>query len=278
MVIPKLPKLEPWVRFPSPAPLLLVLVPLEQARFREVRDKSGVRSHIVDEGENLRHVRRDMGYWPDPDLVAVNRFAKLTVSQAVTHDIRERLCCFAGCFIGTVTVMRTLCPSGRAPTSVAFKSPVRRRTTLSNRSFSFAVLTLSPISRSMVVVVSIRDLVSGHASMSFASMKRAYRNIVKRPPICCTSADESGSQSIRFVNQSRATIAGNQRRGMCCCGCSDEGVVCTTPGHRMFRQRQDKILIQWTLQAKERLYKACSEKVSNDRCRTTMRRRQSGQH
>jgi len=65
---------------------------------------------------------------------------------------------------------------------------------------------------------------------------------------------------------------------MCCCGCSDERVVCATAGHRMFRQRQDKILIEWSIHAKERFYEACSEKVSYDVWRTTMRRRQSSQH
>ena len=70
-----------------------MLVPLEQARLCDVKDKSGVRFGVVDEGENLRHVRRDLSYWPDPDLVAVNRFAKLTASKAVSHDILERLCC-----------------------------------------------------------------------------------------------------------------------------------------------------------------------------------------
>ena len=59
---------------------------------------------------------------------------------------------------------------------------------------------------------------------------------------------------------------------MSCCGCGDEGIVCATAGHRMFRQRQDEILIEWTIQAKERFGKACSEKVSYDIRRTTMRR------
>jgi hypothetical protein len=75
-----------------------VLVPLEQARLRDVKDKSGVRFRIVDEGENFRHVRRDVSYSPDPDLVAVNRFAKLTASQAVSHDLLDRFCSLRGMF------------------------------------------------------------------------------------------------------------------------------------------------------------------------------------
>lgn len=50
----------------------------------------------MNEGENLGHVRRDVSYWPDPDLVDVNRFAEVAVSQAVSHDILERLCCLRG--------------------------------------------------------------------------------------------------------------------------------------------------------------------------------------
>ena len=57
------------------------------------KDKSGVRFGVVDEGENLWHVHCDVSYWPEPDLVAVNHFAKLTASKAVSHDILERLCC-----------------------------------------------------------------------------------------------------------------------------------------------------------------------------------------
>ncbi len=84
-----------------------------------------------------------------------------------------------------------------------------------------AALAVSPIFRSMRVVSSIRD---------FAVMR-----VCPSPPIGCTSADESGSQSVRLINQSRATIAGNQRRRMSCRGCSDEGVACGTAGHGMFR-------------------------------------------
>ena len=73
-----------------------VLVPLEQPRLRDVKDESGVRLRVVDEGENLGPVRRDWSYCSDPDLVAVNRFAKLTVSQALSHDILDRLCRLRG--------------------------------------------------------------------------------------------------------------------------------------------------------------------------------------
>ena len=73
-----------------------MLIPLEQARLSDVKDKSGVRFLVVGEGENLGHVRRGVSYRPEPDRVAVNRFAKLNVSPAVSHDILEGLSCLRG--------------------------------------------------------------------------------------------------------------------------------------------------------------------------------------
>ncbi len=45
---------------------------------------------------------------------------------------------------------------------------------------------------------------------------------------------------------------------MCCRGCSDEGVVCATTGHKMLRQTQDKILIASSIHAQEWFDKACT--------------------
>jgi hypothetical protein len=60
---------------------------------------------------------------------------------------------------------------------------------------------------------------------------------------------------------------------MCCRSCSNEGVVCATAGHGVFRQRQDKILIELTIHAKEWFDETRSKKVSYDFRPTTMRRR-----